>query len=157
LASCFCNISCEASFTIVMMKSKSYTVSIVCILAKVALDFFQEEGFEGETFLFSKGSASFLGGVTSPCFCSYYFIFVSSNSSSPPRLGDTEAISSDVLLKSQTSLVFFLLLVLCVSCSLWESYDLSSSGSDISVGSAGIRRYVDQSLIISLRSSSVRF
>jgi hypothetical protein len=100
LASCFSMISIEASFRAAMMKSKSSVVSTICILVTVTLDFFQEEGFGGETFLFFKGSASYLGGVTSPCFCSVSFPFVSSNSSSPPRSGDTEAIFSKALLKS---------------------------------------------------------
>jgi hypothetical protein len=78
LASFFCNISFEASFTAVMMKSKSSTVSIVFILVMVALGFFQEEGFEGETFLFFKRSTSSLANVTLPCFCSYPFPFISS-------------------------------------------------------------------------------
>jgi hypothetical protein len=45
-----------------MMKSKSSGVSVVCILVTVDLDFFWEEGFEGENFLFLKGS-SHLGAV----------------------------------------------------------------------------------------------
>jgi hypothetical protein len=101
-----------------MMKSKSSTLSTVCILVKVALDFFQEEGFEVETFLLFKGSVSSLDDVTLPCFCSSYLPFISSTLSSPPRLGDTEAVFSEALLKSWTSLVFFLLLVPGVSCSL---------------------------------------
>jgi hypothetical protein len=47
-----------------MMKSKSSEVRTVCILVMVAFDFFQEEGFKGETFLFFKGLTSSLGGVT---------------------------------------------------------------------------------------------
>jgi hypothetical protein len=69
----------------------------------VALDFFQEVGFMGETFIFLKGSASstrFLGGVASPCFCWSSLSFVSSTSSSPPRPVDIEAIYFDALLKS---------------------------------------------------------
>jgi hypothetical protein len=138
-----------------MMKSKSSIVSIVCILVKVALNFFREEGFGGETFLFFKGSASSLGGVTSPCFYSSSFPFISSTSSSPPRPGDTEEVFFEVMLKSWNSSVFFLLLVLGVSCSLSVTSGLSSSGSDISAGSVGIRRSADQSSVISSRSSSV--
>jgi hypothetical protein len=93
-------ISCEASFRDAMMKSKSSAVSTIYILVTVALDLFWEEGFEGVTFLFFKGSASSLGGVTSPCFCSYSFPFISSTSSSPPRLGDSEAVFPEALLKS---------------------------------------------------------
>jgi hypothetical protein len=80
--------------------------------------FLREEGFVGETFLFFKGSASSLGGVTFPFFFSSSFPFISSTSSSPPRSGDTEVVFYDALLKSWTSSVFFLLLVLGVSCSL---------------------------------------
>jgi hypothetical protein len=46
--------------------SKSSVVSTVFILVMVALDFFQEEGFGGETFLFFRGSVSSLSGVLSP-------------------------------------------------------------------------------------------
>jgi hypothetical protein len=66
----------------------------------VALDFFQEEGFGGETLLFFKGSASSLGGVTSPLFCSASLSFISSTSPSPPRSGDMEAVIPEALLKS---------------------------------------------------------
>jgi hypothetical protein len=85
-------ISSEASFMVFMMKSKSSVVSIVFILVTVAFDFFQEEGFGGETFLFFKGSNSSLGSVTSTGLCSSPLPFVSSTSSSPPWSGDTEAI-----------------------------------------------------------------
>jgi hypothetical protein len=101
-----------------MMKSKSSTVSIVCILVKVALDLFQEEGFGVENFLFFRGSTSSVGGVTSPYFFSSSFPFISSTSSSPPWSGDTEEVFSDVLLKSWNSSIFFLLLGLGVSFSL---------------------------------------
>jgi len=107
-------------------------MSTVCILVKVALDFFQEEVFEGETFLFFNGSASYLGAVTSPCFYSSYFPFISSTSLSPPQPGDTEAVFSEALLNSWTSSIFFLLLVPGVSCSLWATSRLWSSWSDIS-------------------------
>jgi hypothetical protein len=66
LTTYFYKISGEASFIAVMMKSKSSTMRTICILVKVALDFFREEGFRGETFLFFKGSTLYLGGVTSP-------------------------------------------------------------------------------------------
>jgi hypothetical protein len=118
LASCFSNISCEASFTAARMKSKSLTVSTVYILVKVALDFFREEGFLGEIFLFFKGSTSSLGGVTFPFFCSYSLSLTSSTFSSSPRPSDTEVVFSDAFLKSWTSSVFFLLLGPGVSCSL---------------------------------------
>jgi hypothetical protein len=46
------------------MKLKSSEVRTVCILVIGDFDIFQEEGFEGETFLFFEGSSSSLGGVT---------------------------------------------------------------------------------------------
>jgi hypothetical protein len=141
LASCFSMISYEVSFRASMMKSKSSVVSIVCILVTVALDFLWEEGFRGENFLFFKGSVSSIGGVTSPYLCSASFPFISSTSSSPPQSGDTEAVLPKEFLKSWTSSVFFLLMGPGVSCSLCVVSGLS--GSDISIGSAGIRRFVN--------------
>jgi hypothetical protein len=90
-----------------MMNSKSSKVRTVFIFFMVAFDFFWEEGFRGETFLFLKGSISSLGGVTFPGFYS------ASTSSSPLRSGDTEAVFLEVLLKFWTSSVF-----LGVFCSL---------------------------------------
>jgi hypothetical protein len=154
-------MSYEASATVVMIKSKSSTMSIVYILVKVSLDFFQKVGFMGETFLFFKGSSSSagsLGGVTSPCFCWSSFLFVSSTSSSPPHSGDIEAVPSDALLNFWTSSVFFLLFGPGQSFASSVVPGLSISlGSEISVGSAGMRSYVDQSLVISSRSSSMSF
>jgi hypothetical protein len=66
----------------------------------MVLDFFQEEGFGGDTFLFFKGSSSSLGGVTFLFFCSTYFSFISSTSPSPPCSGDMEAFFPEALLKS---------------------------------------------------------
>jgi hypothetical protein len=69
LALVFYIISCEASDTTVIMKSKSSSMSTVYSLVLVALDFFREVGFVGETFLFLEGSTSSigsLGDVTSP-------------------------------------------------------------------------------------------
>jgi hypothetical protein len=62
-------ISKKASFRVAMMKSKSSIVSTVFILVTVAFDFFWEEGFRGETFLFFRGLTSSLGSVTSSGFC----------------------------------------------------------------------------------------
>jgi hypothetical protein len=73
----------------------------------VAFNFFREEGFREETFLFFKGSTSSLGGVTSLGFYS------SSTLSPPPLSGDTEGVLPEVLLKFWTSSVF-----LGVLCSL---------------------------------------
>jgi hypothetical protein len=133
------------------MKSKSSAVSKVFILAAVALDLFHEEGLYRDTYLFLKGSVSSLDGVTSPFFCSTSFSFISSISSSPPHLGDMESIFPEVLLRSWTSSVFFIFLGLGVSCMV-----SGLSGPNISAGSTGMRRSVDQSLMISSRSSYMR-
>jgi hypothetical protein len=125
-----------------MLKSKSSEVRKVYILVMVAFNFFREKGFEGETFLFFKGSTSSLGGVTS------LGLYSASTSSPPPWSGDMEAVFPEVLLKLWTSSIF-----LSVFCSLRVSSRLSIS--DISVGLVGIRRLVDHSLVISSRSSSV--
>jgi hypothetical protein len=134
-------ISSEASFRAAMMKSKSSVVSTIFILVTVAFDFFWEEGFEGEPFLFFRGSTSSLGGVTSPRFCSSPFPFSSYTSSSPPHSGDIEAIFPKALIKYWNYLVFCVLLGSGVSCSLCVVYGLSRS--DISTGSAGRRRSAD--------------
>jgi hypothetical protein len=143
----------EASLRASMMKSKSSKVSTVFILVMVAFDFFWEKCFRGETFLFFRGSTSSLGSVTFPRFCSSPLPFISSTSSSPPHSGDTEAIFPKALLNSWTSSVFFVLMGPCVSCSLCVVSRLL--GSDISVGSTGRRRSMEQSLVISSRSSSM--
>jgi hypothetical protein len=132
LASCFSTISSEVSFRASMMKSKSSVVSTVFILVTMAFDFFREKGYGRENFLFFRGSTSSLGGVTSPRLCSGPFPFISSTSSSPPQSGDTKAIFPEELLKSWTSLVFFIFLCLRVSCSLCMVSGLS--GSEIFVG-----------------------
>jgi hypothetical protein len=117
--------------------------------------------FHGETFLFLDGSASSvgsLGGVTLPCFflSSFTSLFSLSTSSSPPPPGDSEAVSYDVVLSCWTSSVFFLLLVPGVSCPSRVTSGLPiSSGSNSYVGSAGIRSFVGQSLVIYSRSSYV--
>jgi hypothetical protein len=140
----------ESSLRAAMMKSKSLVVSTIFILVMVALDFFREEGFRGETFLFFRGSFSYLDGVTSPCFCSTPVLFISS--SSPPQSCDIEVVFPKALLRSCTSSIFFVLLGSGVSCAVSRL-----SGLNISAGSAGIRRSIDQSLVISSRSSSVSF
>jgi hypothetical protein len=86
-----------------MMKSKSLVVSTVFILVTAALDFFREEGFKGETFLFFRGSISSLGGVTSLCFRSSPFPFISSTSSSPPWSGDTKAVLPEAVMSPRPS------------------------------------------------------
>jgi hypothetical protein len=92
-------ISSEASFRAAMMNLKSSVVITVFILVTVALDFFQEEGLWGETFLLFVGSTSSVGDVTSSFFCSVSLLFISLTSSSPPQLGDTKDFFSEELLK----------------------------------------------------------
>jgi hypothetical protein len=65
-------MSYEVSVTATMMKSKSSSVRIVCNLVLLALDFFREIGFVGETFILLDGlvsSTGSLGGVTLPYLC----------------------------------------------------------------------------------------
>jgi hypothetical protein len=116
----FCIISCEVSDTAAMMKSKSSSMITVCNLVLLDLDFFLKVGFVGESFLFLEGSTSStgsLGGVMSLVFFLSSFPLVASlsTSSSHPHPGDSEVVSSNVLLRFCTSLVFFLLLVPGVS------------------------------------------
>jgi hypothetical protein len=73
MVSCFSSLRYKISFfvseMVVMMRSISSTVSIVYNLGLLALDFFCNEGFMGETFLFLDVSASSmgsLGGFTPP-------------------------------------------------------------------------------------------
>jgi hypothetical protein len=82
-------------------------------------DFFHDEGFYGEPFIFLDVSIpmmGFLSGVTSPC--SYLFSSPSSSylytSSPPPPSGESGVVSFDVLLNSCTSSFFFFLLLLGV-------------------------------------------
>jgi hypothetical protein len=95
-----------------MMNLKSSEVRTVCILVIEDFDFFREEGFRGETFLFFKGSTSSLGDVTSPG------LYSISTSSPPPQSGDMEEVFTEVLIKFWTSSVFFYLLVTSVFYSL---------------------------------------
>jgi hypothetical protein len=126
MISCFSSlqykISSDVSDTMMMMRSMSSTVSTVCNLGLLALDFFRDEGFMGETFLFLDVSASSrgsLGSVTSPylCFSSSPLSSSLSTSSPPPPLGESKIVSSDVLFNSYTSSFFFLLLLLGASYS----------------------------------------
>jgi hypothetical protein len=86
-APCFFVISSESSYRVALRKSKSSKVRTVCILVMVAFNFFQEEGFRGEPFLFFRGSNS------SPCF--YSTSFSSNSSPSPPHSGDMEEVFLD--------------------------------------------------------------
>jgi hypothetical protein len=162
LASFFYKMCSEAFDTTTIMNSKSSSMSTVCSLVLLALDFFCNVGFVGETFIFLDGSTSsgrLCGSVTSPCFYLYSSPLFSSlsASSSPPPLGDSEAVSFDVLFSFCTSFVFFLLLVPGVSYSSRVATKiLISSGSGSFAESTGIRRYACHSLVISSRSSSVR-
>jgi hypothetical protein len=148
LGSCFSDISSEALFRAAMMKLKSSKVRMVCILVIGDFDLFQEEGFGGETFLFFEGSSSSLGSVTSPFLCFSFVPYISLPS--PPFSGDMESVFTEALLKYCTSSIFFFLLGPGVS---YATYGMSMS--DISAGSARIRRSVDHSLVISSKSSSV--
>jgi hypothetical protein len=123
LDSFFCKISFEASDTVVIMNSKSSTVSTVCSFNLLALDFFHDVGFMVETFIFldvSMSSGGFYGGVSLPCFYFYSSPFFSSlsTSSPPPLLGESDAVSSHVLCISCTSSFFFFMLLLGASYSL---------------------------------------
>jgi hypothetical protein len=120
LASLCCKISSKVSETTTMMKSMSSIMSTVYICGLVSLDFFWDVGFVGETFLFlevSTSSIGSLGDVTSPCFYLSSSPLSSSLStlSSPPLLGESEAVSSDALFNFYTSSFFFLLLLLGAS------------------------------------------
>jgi hypothetical protein len=126
-ASCFSSISSEISCRAAMRKLKSLEVRTVCILVTVAFDFFLEEGFRGEPFLFFRGS------TLSPC--SYLTSFSPNSSPSSPCSSEIETVFSDALSTLWTSSFFFAPLGTGVSHVV---YGLSMS--DISVGSAGIRR-----------------
>jgi hypothetical protein len=122
LASLHSKISSEVFETAAMMKSMSSIVSTVCICGLVALEFFHEVGFVGETFIFLEVSASSigsLGGVTSPYLCLYSFPLSPSLSTSslPPPPSESEVVSSDAMLRFYTSSFFFLLLLLGASYS----------------------------------------
>ena len=68
-SSLYYKISSMVFETTTMVRLMSSTVSIVSILGFLALDFFHEEVFIGETFIFldvSVSSGGFCGDVTSP-------------------------------------------------------------------------------------------
>jgi hypothetical protein len=116
-SSLHCKISSDVSDTMTMMRLMSSTVIIFCSLGLLAFEFFHDVGFVGETFLLLDVFASsrgFLGGVTSPCFflsSSPSFSHLST-SSTPPLLGEFDAIFSDALFISCTSSFLFFLLLL---------------------------------------------
>jgi hypothetical protein len=124
MASCFasflCKISFEASPIAEIMKSKSLNMCAFYIFCLLDLDFFHHEGFMGETFLFLYGSVSsgrFCGSVTSPCLSSSCYFPSLFTLLSPPPLGDSNVVSSDVLCTCSTSCFFFFLLLLGASYS----------------------------------------
>jgi hypothetical protein len=89
----------------------------------MAFDFFRDEGFVGEPFLFLDVSASgkgYLGSVTSPCF---YLSSRTSSSSSlstlspPPPSGESSVVSFDAQLNFWASSFFFFMLLLDASYS----------------------------------------
>jgi hypothetical protein len=121
---------------------------MVSNLVLVAFTFFRDEGFDGETFLFFEGYSSSLGSVTLPFF--YSNSAPSISPPSPPFSTEMEVVFIDALSKSWTSSVFFIFLGLGVSCAASGLYK-----SDISAGFAGMRRFADQSLVISSKSTSV--
>jgi len=160
-ASLHCIISFEVYEMTVMITLMSSIVSTISLLGLLSLEFFHEEGFMRETFLFLDiyvSSGGFWGSFTSPSFYIYSSPFSSSLSttSSPPPLGDSKEVSSDGLLNSCISSFFFLLLLLGVSYSPWVTTGLPIMlGSDSSTGSIGIRSFACHSFVISSRSSSV--
>jgi hypothetical protein len=72
---------------------------MVCILVIEDFDFFLEEGFRGEMFLFFEGSSSSLGGVNSPFLCSTSTPSISLPS--PTYSGDMEAVFTDAYLNTE--------------------------------------------------------
>jgi hypothetical protein len=94
---CVSFVFCLCICFILLLRGPVFLTRTIYILVMVGFDFFQEEGFMGETFLFFKGLASSLGGVTSLGLCS------ASTLSSPPQLGDIEGVFSEVMLKFWTS------------------------------------------------------
>jgi hypothetical protein len=127
----------------------------------LAFEFFRDEGFFGEPFLFLDVSifgGGSLGGVTSPC--SYFSSSPSSSSlstlSPPPPSSEFDVISFDALFGSCTSSLFFLLLLLGASYSSRVTRGLPMrSGSKSSIYSIGTRNSEGHSLFISSISSSM--
>jgi hypothetical protein len=119
---------------------------VVFSLVTGAFDFFREEGFRGEPFLFFIISTSSLG------LCS-----TSSKSSPlPPCFGVMDVVLTDLLSTSWISSSFFVCFVFFVLLGPGVFYAASGlSMSEISAGSTKIRRSANHSLVISSRSSSV--
>jgi hypothetical protein len=161
LALVLCKMYSEAYDTAAIMKSKSSTVSTVCSFSLLALEFFRDVGFVGETFLFldvSGLSGGFCSSVTSPFFCLSYSPLCSSlsTSSPPPLLGESDAVFSDVLCISCTYSFFFILLLLGASYSSRVTTGLPMRlASDSSACLTSIRNSTVHSLVISFRSSSM--
>jgi hypothetical protein len=113
-------MSFEVSDTSTMIRSMPSTMRIVWNGVLLVFDFFHNEGFIGEPFLFLDVFASVsgsLGDVTSPYFCLSSSPSSSSfSTSSPPSpSGESDVVSFDALLNSYTSSFFFFLLLLGVS------------------------------------------
>jgi hypothetical protein len=146
LASYFSIISSMDSFIAAMRKLKSSGVSVVFILVTGDFDFFREEGSGGEPFLL------FMMSTLSPGLCS-----TSAKSSPlPPCSGVTDVVLTNLLSTSWISSSFFVFFVFFILLGPDVFYIASAlSMSDTSTRSARIRRYVDHSLVISSRSSSV--
>jgi hypothetical protein len=124
-------------------------------------DFFHDEVFFGESFLFldvyvsSRGS---LGGVTSPYLClssSPSSSSFSTSSPSPPS-GESDAVSSDALCISFTYSFLLLLLLLGASYTSHVTTGLPMrSGLYSYVRSTGTKNSLGHSLVISSISSLV--
>jgi hypothetical protein len=115
-------MSSKVSDTIEMIRSMSSTMNTVWNGGLLAFDFFCNEGFIEEPFLFLDVSASvwgYLGVVTSPSFYLYYSpsSFSLSTLSPPSPSGESGVVSFDALLNSYTSSLFFFLLLLGASYS----------------------------------------
>jgi hypothetical protein len=126
----------------------------------LAFEFFRNEGFFEEPFIFLDLSASVmgsLGGVTLPCSC--FFSSPSSSSLStfsPPSSGESGVVSFDVLLHSCTSSFFFFLLFL--GASYYSQVTIGSlirSGSESSICLIGTGNSAGHPLVISSMSSFV--
>ena len=110
-------MSSKAYDTAAMMRSISSTVRTVWNGGLLSFDFFRDEGFVREPFLFLDVSASergSLGCVTSP----YFYLSSPPSSSSlstfspPPPSCESSVVSFDVLLNfCNSSLFLFLLLI----------------------------------------------
>jgi hypothetical protein len=153
-------MSYEVSNTTVMISSLSSTINIVWNGGLLAFDFFRDEDFVGEPFLFLDVSIfvrGSLSSVTLSCFLLYsspsssYFY-----SSSPPPSSESNVVSFDALLHSCISYFFLFLLLLGASYSSRVTIGLlMRSGSEIYSWSTSTRNSTGHSLVFSSMSSSM--